>query len=729
MASANQLKVEIIGDPSSLLGALDRATSGIKTSTAQIEGMAAGVGKGIENLLAPIMALAGVMGGGALFKGAVDQAVDFGKETGKIQRVMGGTREEAAALSIAIGDIYGDTETFLGGIQKLTKTINSNEGALKGMGVATRDASGHLLPMGQIVQNVNQALLQYREGIDRDAAAQAVLGKSWAEWLVYLKLTPQAIEEARKKTEELGLTMGPEAQERVAKYRAAMNDAVDAMQAFKVRIGLEVMPTLTEFGKWFSEVAPGAITHGVNVLRGVGSVLSYTTVQVALAAAAFKVALLPSLMKVGTAIVAWVQTVQVQMHLASLAWRTGPAVSQFEALKSAVMGLINPWMLATAALVGGGILFEYWLNSAERGAARLHELNQATLQTTDRFLALTGEATALDATLRSTTSSVEQKRKAQDVLAVTLTQLNQLYPEFNAFLVDEAGNQRSIAEAIALATEKEKDNLEVKIMAMEIGIGRAKRLQEERANAAAQARKNSEDSNFADSGGGFIAGWIDDNRAASAAKSVKSLTQDLDKLRDTLKALQGLPDAMNGKGNKRYTPDTGKPPENTWAEEMRKLEVQRLKAEKDLTLEAQRANDVLLAEKALEQDLADLRKKAKDQKWTGAQTAQAEAAAAEKFQEEIDINIPAKYRALREKAEAEAAKKRQEWAALEEDEQKNRAESQARFEEAALQQRLDREEISQQEFYAAQMAAENRRYLLERASLTKRLAQVEEFSL
>jgi hypothetical protein len=256
---AAEVGVKITGDVSSALAALDKLGNSARSSFSGIEGAFGSLTGVLKGFAAPIAAFTAALGGGAIFKDSIQETLKFGAEIARLGRVMGTTRAESTVLSIAIGDIYGDVDTFLAGMTKMVGVLGKSEAAIQKLGIATRDARGEFLPMTTLIPQINTVLATYAEGIDRDLAAKAIYGKSWESMLKYIALTPEVMEAARVKTQALNLVMGTNAQTNLKNYKAAMNDVGDVMLAFKLRLGNEVLPTLTAFGEWFSKVGPGAL--------------------------------------------------------------------------------------------------------------------------------------------------------------------------------------------------------------------------------------------------------------------------------------------------------------------------------------------------------------------------------------------------------------------------------------------------------------------------------------
>lgn len=206
-----------------------------------------------------LMGITAVLAGGAAFKDAVNEVKNLTGESMKLSVVLGETVGEVSDFATALGDAYITTEEFSSANQKLTTHVRQNESAVNDMGVATRDASGELLGQRTIFMNAVEALRGYKEGTDRNAAAQELFGRSGQEALKFLKLNSQMLEDAKRKNEELNLQITDKNVKSTKEYKAAMNDFGDTVSAIKKAIGEALMPVLTKLANWFSEIGPQAV--------------------------------------------------------------------------------------------------------------------------------------------------------------------------------------------------------------------------------------------------------------------------------------------------------------------------------------------------------------------------------------------------------------------------------------------------------------------------------------
>jgi hypothetical protein len=241
-----------------------QATSSLNS---HFDSITAAVGK-VRGVLA---AVAAVVGGGAMFGKFISDSAAATGETQKLAKMLGTTTEEASALRLALGDIGSDTDTYVGALQKMTMKLREGEERFNELGVKTRGSNGELLNAEQVMQNGLKALLAYKEGTDRNLAATELFGKGWAEVSKLMRLTPEEMEKARVKAEELQMTVGPRGAERAREYKRSVQDVHDVIEAMGNRIAQAVMPVLTDLAQWFASVGPTAVL----VIRGaIGGLMS-----------------------------------------------------------------------------------------------------------------------------------------------------------------------------------------------------------------------------------------------------------------------------------------------------------------------------------------------------------------------------------------------------------------------------------------------------------------------
>ena len=255
----------------------------LKETTAKmgdsVKGMTEGMKSGMDNITSVVgavqkhfVALAAIVAGVGVFKEGIEETKKFTGEAIKLSKALGITTDEAAALNVALGDIYSDSETMVSASSMLTKQLRTNEDALNKMGLVTRDASGEYRNMKDLMMDSISVLKEYKEGTDRNLAAQTMFGKGAGDVNSLMKLNAEVIEAAKEKQEQLGLIVGVENVEASKRYKAAMNDVGDVMTAIKKTIGDAVMPVFTKLGEWFAVIGPAAVTIIKGAIGGLTAV-------------------------------------------------------------------------------------------------------------------------------------------------------------------------------------------------------------------------------------------------------------------------------------------------------------------------------------------------------------------------------------------------------------------------------------------------------------------------
>ena len=258
--SNNDAELRIGANDDDLRVGLQRAADAVQAGVGQMQTHFESLGTVFGKLNVVMMGFAAIMAGGKMFSAGVEETVKLTKEANALSKTLGISATEASILNVALGDIYQSSDAVIAASSRITKQLRENEESFTALGVATRDSEGHFRGSMDIMLEVNQELLKFKEGTDRNIEGQKIYGKSWAEVSGLLKLNTELMEESRKKAQALGLVVGEENVQATAKYRAAMNDMQDVFSAVKKAIGDVVLPLLTDLGEWFSSVGPQAVT-------------------------------------------------------------------------------------------------------------------------------------------------------------------------------------------------------------------------------------------------------------------------------------------------------------------------------------------------------------------------------------------------------------------------------------------------------------------------------------
>ena len=251
---------------------LARAIASAKSNFAGLEGAAKnGVG-GITNSIAGIhpalgLVVAGVAALTAVLAGignAVRSTTEAAESTMDLARALGVSTNEATVARMAMDDIgasQGDLETAGKG---LVKQLRKNEEGLQAMGLKTRDASGNLRPLNDLIVDGIGVLGTYKEGTDRNAAAQEIFGKGIDGSSRLMLLNKQTMDDSRQAMQELGLEVGENSVAAWKEYDAASDRAGFSVKGMTKAIGDSLLPVVTTLTEIFNAIMPAAIV----VVRG-----------------------------------------------------------------------------------------------------------------------------------------------------------------------------------------------------------------------------------------------------------------------------------------------------------------------------------------------------------------------------------------------------------------------------------------------------------------------------
>jgi hypothetical protein len=278
MAEENKVQVSFGVKLDELFSGLSQARDAVSSSTSEMKGHLDGLAGGFGQLKAAMVGFAAILGGGSLFAAGVSAAKALTGEAMGLSKALGISSQEASVLNVALKSVGLSSDTYTGANMHLTRQLKTNEQGLKDMGVATRDASGNLLNGKSIMDSALSVLAGYKEGTDRNIAAQQIFGRGTAEATALLKMNTEANKErAKVLAEELGLVIGPQQAGNLKAYKDAMADVSMVLDGIQNTIGQALLPVLTELAVWFSETGPARVKVMTVVMDAVADVFRVVT--------------------------------------------------------------------------------------------------------------------------------------------------------------------------------------------------------------------------------------------------------------------------------------------------------------------------------------------------------------------------------------------------------------------------------------------------------------------
>lgn len=219
----------------------------------------AGVTGVVEGVKIAWAQLAVIFEGAHFLAESAEESVKLVRQSQELGRQLGISATEASYLKVALGDVHATGDQYIAMSKGMVTELKKHESEMQALGLQTRDSSGHLKNMNDLVLDGLDILSQYKEGTDRNIAAQTLFGRGIDTSSEALELNRKKLEEAKDKADALGLAVGADNVEAAEKFEAASNDMRDILDGVKNAIGQALLPVLNDLATWFTEYGPQAM--------------------------------------------------------------------------------------------------------------------------------------------------------------------------------------------------------------------------------------------------------------------------------------------------------------------------------------------------------------------------------------------------------------------------------------------------------------------------------------
>jgi hypothetical protein len=247
------LAFEITADPEHAVAALEQFEQSLKSSLAAATGHL-GVFQGAWDTLSSHFVITAAdleHVGHVIMEGALS-AAHFGEEMVHASQRTGLTVEQLSALKFAAeqsGTTFEGVQKSLGlfsrNVADLSGKANPATKELERMGIATRDAHGHILPLHDLLLQVAERFSKEADGATKSAEAMALFGRSGRELIPLLDKGAAGIKELEERARELGVTMS-DGDARAAANLGEEVKALDAeLEGIKRRLSMELVPAFS----------------------------------------------------------------------------------------------------------------------------------------------------------------------------------------------------------------------------------------------------------------------------------------------------------------------------------------------------------------------------------------------------------------------------------------------------------------------------------------------------
>ncbi|MCE3605818.1 hypothetical protein LXA47_19735 [Massilia sp. P8910] len=248
--------------------AFEHITDFIKTKLI-IAGAAAAIGISAAVLGATYAAYktidfaAGLLTGDSYKSANIDALAAANKEVVDLQKNFRLSAVEASGLVAALAGLGVSKSDYVDTFREAGTAIKANSAELDALGIKYQDAAGNMLPMRDVLANVQAELAKYTTGLERNAVASALGFGSSEKIDAALNVTAEKLAAVTERQREYGLLIGGAQQTELARYASVMaefNSELDnTSQGFKRAIADNIMPALTDLADFFKEGWPSVV--------------------------------------------------------------------------------------------------------------------------------------------------------------------------------------------------------------------------------------------------------------------------------------------------------------------------------------------------------------------------------------------------------------------------------------------------------------------------------------
>lgn len=243
------------------------ASGSLKESSSQMKESVNGLNERFEKLKGAFIAITAIAAGGKMFKDAIDDTVKMGTEVENLARTLGVSQQQALIFRDAISDLGGSSGQVADASAKLSRQLKNNEDDINALGVKTRDASGNFRGLDQILLDSIETLNGFKEGEDQAQATQVLFGRGVGDLTTLLKLNRDELAESKEQFERYGLTLDDVTKKKINDFKKAQADASTGLEVMNIKLGLELMPTLTNFANWLEKNGTAAVKVMVTAIK------------------------------------------------------------------------------------------------------------------------------------------------------------------------------------------------------------------------------------------------------------------------------------------------------------------------------------------------------------------------------------------------------------------------------------------------------------------------------
>jgi len=213
----------------------------------------------------------------ALERESVKALTSFEDDVRGLEIAFGMSADQATRLSVALKLAGSDGTQYSEMLVRLGERMRTNQSEFTRLGVVINDSNGHLLDAQTILQNVYKRMQDFKAGSDQDLFVMDLLGRGAREFSDSMSRLAETQGRANELVQKFGISMGPEEQGNIERFRIETNAFKLVVEELSVRIGEQFLPGIermlqavvkagpsflelgTQASKAFSDIATGIV--------------------------------------------------------------------------------------------------------------------------------------------------------------------------------------------------------------------------------------------------------------------------------------------------------------------------------------------------------------------------------------------------------------------------------------------------------------------------------------
>lgn len=257
--SMSQTSARIATSGATMSTAMKASADAMKMSVASMGGAFSNLFTVLAKTPAQLGLVVAAFAGLAAIKKGVSDTLEFTEASMDLGRTLGVSASQASIFKLAAEDL-GFTQGELEGASKgLTRQLKSNEGGMNAMGLTTRDANGNFKSLDKLLTDGISLLNTYKEGTDRNVAAQALFGRGLSTSSKLMLYNAEKQKELETMAKDLNLMVGTRSVEAWNKLDQSMDTVGFVFKAIFKMIGDTVIPIFNQLADLLRDALPSAI--------------------------------------------------------------------------------------------------------------------------------------------------------------------------------------------------------------------------------------------------------------------------------------------------------------------------------------------------------------------------------------------------------------------------------------------------------------------------------------